>query len=44
MTKIYFARLEAAHVFASMAEAMAESQTDLDERFEADQYTRCLPT
>ena len=39
MTKIYFARLEAAHAFASMAETMAENQTDLDERFEADQYT-----
>jgi hypothetical protein len=36
MTKIYFARLEAAHAFASMAETMAENQTDLDERFEAD--------
>ena len=40
MTKIYFARLEAAHAFASMAEALAENLTDLDERFEADQYTR----
>ena len=39
MTKIYFARLGAAHAFASMAETMAENQTDLDERFEADQYT-----
>jgi len=39
MTKIYFARLEAAHAFASMAETMAENQTDLEERFEADQYT-----
>jgi hypothetical protein len=39
MTKIYFARLEAAHAFANMAETMAETHTDLDEQFEADQYT-----
>jgi len=29
MTKIYFARLEVPHAFASMAETMAENQTDL---------------
>ena len=39
MTKLYFARVEAAHAFASMAEAMAENQTDFGERFEAYQYT-----
>ena len=38
MGKIYVVRLEAAHAVASMAEAMAENQTDLDARFEADQY------
>ena len=35
MSKIYFARREAAHAFASMA----ENQTDFDEQFEADRYT-----
>ena len=39
MTKIYLARHEVPHAFASMAETMAENQTDLDEQFEADQYT-----
>ena len=39
MSKIYFARREAAHAFASMAETMAENQTDFDEQFEADRYT-----